>query len=43
MCSMIEDLGKMFKNIEWQFNQKRNETENILLNMTNIQRKIDEN
>jgi hypothetical protein len=40
---MVEELAKMIKTFEWQINNKKPETESILLNMTNMQRKIDEN
>eukprot|EP00347_Sterkiella_histriomuscorum_P022745 403337316 len=43
VISMVEDIAKMSKNLEVQLIQKKPETENILLNLVNVQRRIDEN
>ncbi|CDW81017.1 UNKNOWN [Stylonychia lemnae] len=43
VLSMVEDMARIVKNLELQFNNKRPETESILLNIANIQRKMDEN
>lgn len=40
---MVEDLAKLVKTVEFNVNQKKPETESILLNIANIQRRLDEN
>lgn len=43
VISMVEDLARALKGMEGSVNNKREETEMILLNLANMQRKIDEN
>ena len=42
MCSMIEELARLVKSLEWQFQTKRTEQESTLLNVSNLQRRMDE-
>ena len=42
MCSMVEEIAGMAKGVEFQLNSKKNEIECSTLNISNLQRKIDE-
>lgn len=40
---MVEELAKMLKGFEWQVNSKKPDIENLMMNMMNLSRKVDEN
>ena len=42
MCSMVEEIAGMAKGVEFQLNNKKNEIECSTLNISNLQRKVDE-
>jgi predicted RNase H-like nuclease (RuvC/YqgF family) len=42
MCSMVEEIAQLSKNLELQIQAKKPEIENASLNIANLQRKVDE-
>ena len=40
---MIEEVTKVVKSLEWAMNQKKSEMDSVLLNIANLQRRLDEN